>query len=139
LEVLTQADFIKMSEDEAEWLFDSVSPQAISQKLPNSRGIFVTAGSKGCDYSINHLTGFVPAFKVDAIDTTGAGDSFVAACIHQLCQQDVSTIADAETATNIIKYAAAAGAIATMKPGAIDAQPTDAEVMKFLSIYSINL
>jgi fructokinase len=138
LEVLNRANFIKMSDDEAAWLFDSISPQVISQKLPNSRGIFVTAGSKGCDYGINNLAGFVPAFDVDAIDTTGAGDSFVAACIHQLCKHDLNTIQNAETAMNIIKYASAAGAITTLKLGAIDAQPTDAQVLKFLAEYSTN-
>jgi fructokinase len=136
--VLNRANFIKMSDDEAAWLFDSISPQVISQKLPNSRGIFVTAGSKGCDYAIDNLSGFVPAFDVDAIDTTGAGDSFVAACIHQLCQHDLNTIQNAETAMNIIKYASAAGAITTLKPGAINAQPTDAQVLKFLAEYSTN-
>ncbi len=138
LAVLSQANFIKMSDDEAEWLFDSISPQAIRQKLPNSRGIFVTAGSKGCDYSIDRLAGFVPAFDVRSIDTTGAGDSFVAACIHQLCRIDKNEISDPETAVKMIKYAAAAGALTTLKPGAIDAQPTDAEVMKFLSTSSTN-
>lgn len=136
LEVLNRANFVKMSDDEAEWLFDSVSPQAISRRLPNSHGIFVTAGSKGCDYLINDFAGFVPAFEVESIDTTGAGDSFVAACIHQLCKQDISSI-QSETADNIIKYASAAGAITTLTAGAIDAQPTDGEIMKFLTKYSM--
>ena len=78
----------------------------------------------------------MPAFNVPAIDTTGAGDSFVAAWIHQLCQQGIETIQNAETAANLIKYASAAGAITTLKPGAIDAQPTHAEVVQFLSTHS---
>jgi fructokinase len=140
LKVLTQANFVKMAKEEAEWLFDlpkssslsAIDLQVIHQKLPNIKGIFVTDGSEGCKYLLNNLTGFVPAFKVPAIDTTGAGDSFVAALIHQLSQQDVSTLQDNETIIKIVKYAAAAGAITTLKAGAIDAQPTDAEVMKFL-------
>jgi fructokinase len=140
LQVLTQANFVKMAKEEAEWLFDlpkssslsAIDLQVIHQKLPNIKGIFVTDGSEGCKYLLNNLTGFVPAFKVPAIDTTGAGDSFVAALIHQLSQQDVSTLQDNETIIKIVKYAAAAGAITTLKAGAIDAQPTDAEVMKFL-------
>jgi fructokinase len=140
LEVLTQADLIKMAKEEAEWLFDlpksqtlsEIDLQVIQQQLPNAPGIFLTDGSEGCKYLLNNLTGFVPAFKVPAIDTTGAGDSFVAALIHQLSQQDISIIQDNETIANIVKYASAAGAITTLKAGAIDAQPTDAEIMKFL-------
>jgi fructokinase len=140
LKVLTQANFVKMAKEEAEWLFDlpkssslsAIDLQVIHQKLPNIQGIFVTDGSEGCKYLLNNLTGFVPAFKVPAIDTTGAGDSFVAALIHQLSQQDVSTLQDNETIDKIVKYASAAGAITTLKAGAIDAQPTDVEVMKFL-------
>lgn len=135
-QVLTQADFIKMSDDEAQWLFESIEPQLIRNRLPNSQGVLITAGAKGCYYSLAHQTGFVPAFNVPAIDTTGAGDSFVAACIHQLCQQGIEAIQNSETATDLIKYASAAGAITTLKPGAIDAQPTHAEVVQFLSTHS---
>ncbi len=56
----------------------------------------------------------------------------MAALIHQLCLQDVATIQDNETIVKIVKYAAATGAITTLKAGEIDAQPTDTEVMKFL-------
>jgi fructokinase len=137
LDVLKLAHFIKMSDDEAEWLFDSIDPQIIHQQLPHSQGIFITAGAKGCYYSLALQNGFVPAFEVDTIDTTGAGDSFVAACIHQLCQQGIESIENKEAAINLIRYAAAAGAITTLQAGAIDAQPTDADVVKFLSAQTI--
>jgi fructokinase len=145
LEALNQADFVKMAKEEAEWLFDlpksqslpAIDLQAIEQELPNVQGIFVTDGSEGCKYLLNNLTGFIPAFKVPAIDTTGAGDSFVAALIHQLSQQDISKLQDNETISNIVKYASAAGAITTLKAGAIDAQPNDTEVMKFLTNISL--
>jgi fructokinase len=145
LKVLTQADLVKMAKEEAEWLFDLPASQSLSeidlhviqQQLPNAQGIFLTDGSEGCKYLLNNLTGFVPAFKVPAIDTTGAGDSFVSALIHQLSQQDITTIQDNEEIDNIVKYASAAGAITTLKAGAIDAQPNNVEVVKFL-IDSIN-
>ena len=135
-EVLLQADFVKMSDEEAQWLFDSIDPSAIRKQLTNCQGVLITAGAEGCYYSLSQQTGFVPAFKVPAIDTTGAGDSFVAACIHQLCQYRLEEIQDDEMAINLIKYASAAGAITTLKPGAIDAQPTHAEVVQFLATHS---
>jgi fructokinase len=145
LDVLNRADFIKMSDDEAEWLFESIDPQIIRQQLPHSQGIFITAGAKGCDYSLADRNGFVPAFDVDAIDTTGAGDSFVAACIHQLCERGIESISPREGSANerkeaavkFIQYAAAAGAITTLHAGAINAQPTDADIVKFLAEQTI--
>ncbi len=133
LDVLKLAHFIKMSDDEAEWLFDSIDPQIIRQQLPHSQAIFITAGAKGCYYSLAHQNGFVPAFDVDTLDTTGAGDSFVAACIHQLCEQGIESIKDRQAAVKFIRYAAAAGAITTLHAGAIDAQPTHPDIVKFLS------
>jgi fructokinase len=137
LDVLDRANFIKMSDDEAEWLFDSIDPQIIRQQLSHSQGVFITAGAKGCYYSLAHQNGFVPAFDVDAVDTTGAGDSFVAACIHQLCHQGIESIQTQESAVKFIRYAAAAGAITTLHAGAIDAQPTHADLVKFLSEQTI--
>jgi fructokinase len=133
LEVLALANFVKMSDDEAQWLFETIDPQLIRDRLPHTQGIFITAGAQGCGYSLGEQHGFVPAFDVVSIDTTGAGDSFVAACIHQLCHQGFDSIQTAEMATKSIRYAAAAGAIATLSAGAIDSQPTDADILHFLS------
>lgn len=135
-EVLNRADFIKMSDDESQWLYESLDPSVIRARLPNSQGVFVTAGAAGCHYSLASHNGFVPSFDVPAIDTTGAGDSFVAGCIHQLCQPESEDINDARTAAYLVKYASAAGALTTLKPGAIDAQPTNAAVLEFLSANS---
>ena len=132
-EVLDRADFIKMSDEEAQWLYDSIDPRIIHKRLPNCQGIFITAGAKGCDYLLADRAGFVPSFDVLAIDTTGAGDSFVAACIDRLVRLGSEGIQAAQTAANLVRYASAAGALTTLAPGAIDAQPTQAEVVKFLT------
>jgi len=63
-------------------------------------------------------------------DTTGAGDSFLAGFIHQLDQLGIHSLADPEA--KVVTYASAVGALTTIKPGAIAAQPTAAEVEAFL-------
>jgi fructokinase len=131
--VLERADFIKMSDEEAQWLYGTIEPQIVHQQLPNSQGIFITAGAKGCNYLLADRVGFVPSFDVPAIDTTGAGDSFVAACIDRLVRLGTEGIQTAEMATDLVRYASAAGALTTLAPGAIAAQPTQAEVMNFLA------
>jgi fructokinase len=134
--VLARADFIKMSDEEAQWLYGSIDPQLIRQQLPDCQGIFITAGAKGCNYSLADYVGFVPSFDVPAIDTTGAGDSFVAACIDRLVKLGSEGISADRVAAELVKYASAAGALTTLAPGAIAAQPTQAEVMSFLATVS---
>jgi fructokinase len=62
------------------------------------------------------------------VDTTGAGDSFLAAVLHQIAQRGIDCLAEAEQVQEIVRYASAAGALTTLQPGAIAAQPSAAEV-----------
>ncbi|MFB2834968.1 carbohydrate kinase family protein [Floridanema evergladense] len=135
LKFLQQADFLKLSDEEAQWLFNSTEPSAIAQRLPHLQGILITAGEAGCSYYLANNSGKVPAFSVKVVDTTGAGDSFVAGFIHQLCQQGTEALSDTETAKNMVIYASAVGAMTTMKAGAIAAQPTPEEVEEFLRLH----
>jgi fructokinase len=131
-EFLQYADFLKLSDDEAEWLFDTTDPGVIAHRLGSVEGVLVTAGEKGCAYCLAGNDGTVPAFNMDVKDTTGAGDSFVAGFIHQLCQYGLQSISSPEAAAAIVRYASAVGALTTTRPGAIAAQPTAPEVQAFL-------
>jgi fructokinase len=132
--VLAQADFIKLAQEEAELFFESSDPVAVIERYPHVQGVFVTAGEHGCHYWLDGITGYVPAFSVNVIDTTGAGDSFTAGLLHQLCQHP--NLKDPQTVTEIVRYASAVGALTTMQAGAIAAQPTAAQVETFLATTS---
>jgi fructokinase len=125
-QLLAIADYVKFAREEAELIYGETSPTRLCQFLPNARGIFVTDGGNVCEYWLNGNSGQQPAFAVTPIDTTGAGDAFVAGLLHQLGTGETS-------GTEIVRYAAAAGALTTRKPGAIDAQPTDLEIREFLA------
>ncbi|MBW4658620.1 MAG: carbohydrate kinase [Drouetiella hepatica Uher 2000/2452] len=135
-----QADFLKLSIEEAEWLFDSTDAGTIARSLgahsTGNVGVLITAGAQGCTYYFSHpsgdLEGKVPAFLVEVEDTTGAGDGFVAGFVHQLCQQGRSALCDSAIAETIVTYANAVGSLTTMRSGAIAAQPTAVEVKAFL-------
>lgn len=132
-EVVKQADLIKCSDDEAQWLFETENPKEIAQRVETVKGVLVTAGERGCSYSLGNSSGNLPVFKVNAIDTTGAGDGFVAGFLHRCCQQGEQIFQNPEMAKEAVTYASAVGALTTTKPGAIAAQPTAAEVEEFLS------
>jgi len=131
--LLQKVDFVKLSEEEAEWLFETTDPEDISGRLEAAEGVLVTAGDKGCFYYLGETKGRLPAFSVAAVDTTGAGDSFLAGFLHQLCQNGIGSLASPIKAQKTVVYASAVGALTTTKPGAIAAQPTPEEVQSFLA------
>jgi fructokinase len=132
-EVLAQADFIKLSDEEASMFFNSTDPETVVDCYPDVQGVLVTGGEKGCRYCIQGITGDIPAFDVGVVDTTGAGDAFVAGFLHQLCTQTTLDWSDPWTTQQIVKYASAVGALTTTQAGAIAAQPSTEQVEVFLA------
>ncbi len=98
------------------------------------RGCYVrAAGSPAAGQPAGE--GWVPAFPVRAVDTTGAGDAFVAALLSRLCgraRQEVAALAAPELAS-LCRYAAAAAACSVQRYGAIPSLPTAAQVEALLS------
>jgi fructokinase len=133
LALLKRFDFLKLTKEEAQWLFDTNDPGAITYRLNSLEGVLVTDGEHGCAYCLGENEGKIPAFSMSVVDTTGAGDGFLAGFIYQLQQVGIKNLKDAETAKRIVTYASAVGALTTIKPGAIASQPTAAEVDNFLA------
>jgi fructokinase len=131
-EILHRADFIKLSIEEADWLFGCTDPAAIAQQIETVQGVLITAGEKGGAYWLNHHEGTIPVFPVTVVDTNGAGDSFVAGFLHQLCAQGGANLENPKVAQEIVTYASAVGALTTTRAGAIAAQPTATQVDEFL-------
>jgi fructokinase len=131
-DLIKKAQFLKVSDDEAEWLFGTVSPTAIARQLPQLKGVLITAGEKGCEYWLMGNVGTVPGFEVDVEETTGAGDAFTAGFVHQLLQRGGGCIRDGDIARQVVTYASAVGALTTTRPGAIAALPSPKEVDVFL-------
>jgi fructokinase len=125
--LVDRADYLKFAKEEAELLYGVTNIAALKTKLPRAEGIIVTDGGNDCTYWLKGATGIQPAFAVPTIDTTGAGDAFVAGLIHGLATE--------QTAAEIVRYAAAAGALTTLRAGAIDAQPTHSQILEFLQIH----
>lgn len=131
-EILKMVDFLKLSKEEAQLLFNTTDPGAITYRLDTLEGVLVTDGENGCAYCLSENEGKVPSFSMPVVDTTGAGDSFLAGFIHQLCQHGIHSLAEATFAKEVVTYATAVGGLTTLQPGAIASQPTAAEVEAFL-------
>ncbi len=84
------------------------------------RSVVITLGAEGALVASAEGTVRVPAVKVDAVDTTGAGDAFTAALAWKLGQ--------GESAAAAAAYAARVGAVAVTRAGAQASFPTAEEV-----------
>lgn len=125
-------DFLKLAQEEAQWLFNTSDAGAICHRLGSLEGVIVTNGAAEVSYCISEREGKVIPFPVTVTDTTGAGDAFLAGFIHQLCQRKLSSLSNPDVVKQIITYSCAVGGLTATTEGAISAQPTAQEVAAFL-------
>ena len=127
---LRRADLIKVAVDEAIALFQTNQIAALAATFPDAH-ILLTDGDRGCQYRVGDWIGEVPAFAVNAVDTTGAGDACLAGLVYQWGQQGWQW-KDAAQVARAVQFANAMGALTTRQPGAIAAQPSRAQLRDFL-------
>ncbi|KAG6742070.1 hypothetical protein POTOM_055354 [Populus tomentosa] len=127
LSIWDTADIIKISEEEISFLTKGEDPydDAVVRKLchPNHKLLLVTEGPEGCRYYTKEFNGRVKGLKVDAVDTTGAGDAFVAGILSQLAK-DLSLLQNEDRLREALMFANACGALTVKERGAIPALPT---------------
>ena len=130
---LQTVDLLKLSLEEAQWLLDTHSAPEICQRFPNLQAVLLTDGEHGSTCATRQHEVSLPAFNINSIDTTGAGDAFLAGILHQLCQHGWDSFQSVDKIEEMLRYASAVGALTTMQPGAIAAQPTPEAVEQFLA------
>ncbi|WP_321337461.1 ribokinase [uncultured Cohaesibacter sp.] len=131
--LLAEADIITPNETEAAGL-SGIKPTSLEEALDVARSlcsrgpgtVIVKLGSKGLAYACKDgQGGVIASFKVDAIDTVAAGDSFnggLAVALSEGMPLDAA-----------LRFASAAGALATTKKGASEAVPDRTAVDGLLS------
>lgn len=82
---VSQADIVKISDEEADFLYD-LSPEACAEKLltEGAKIVFVTLGKDGCYFASGDDRGYAKGPQVEVVDTTGAGDIFGGSAISML-------------------------------------------------------
>lgn len=130
-EMLSQVTYLTPNETEAGVLsgmtVDSLESAQQAARILLEKGVqnvIMTLGSKGA-LIVNHEGSItIPGFKVKAIDTVAAGDSFNGALAQQLTL--------GKTLEEAVSFANAVGALAVGKQGAIPSLPQLSEVEEFL-------
>ena len=127
--LLGSVTMVKLSVDDARILWGSTSIEEAVAMLDGFGcpvGV-VTDGGRGAALRTSDGAIHQDVFPVQAIEPTGAGDAFTAAFISRM----LSTSWRGASADDL-RFAMAAGALATTRRGAMDALPTMDEVARFL-------
>ncbi|WP_431647140.1 ribokinase [Enterobacter hormaechei] len=131
-ELLALVDIITPNETEAEKLTgirvendDDAARAAFALHEKGIGTVIITLGSRGVWTSVNGEGRRVPGFKVKAIDTIAAGDTFNGAL--------VTALLEGKAMDDAIRFAHAAAAIAVTRKGAQPSVPWRKEIDEFLS------
>lgn len=106
---------------------------ALASEYPTTK-ILLTLGKDGVHFMFAGNTIKVDSFKVEAIDTTAAGDTFIGYFLAQYCTLNDEDANNEEKLKLALKTACAAAALCVTKAGAAPSIPTQQEVAQFLSI-----
>jgi len=132
-EVVALADFMTPNETELEVLSNSpgVPPEQAARKLLTTpaQTVVMTLGSKGARYVRQDDEGVIPAFPVDVVDTTGAGDAFNGGLAVAL--------AEGKDLQEAIRFANATAALCVTKPGTAPSMPRREDVEALLAANSL--
>ncbi|MEK0085468.1 PfkB family carbohydrate kinase [Benzoatithermus flavus] len=133
-EGLRKAHVVKLSDDELEFLTGSREPAAVRSTLWHERLrlVAVTRGAAGSTWLTPTAQGDVPSVGVTAVDTTGAGDGFMAGLLAGLLREP-DALADPARLDRLCRFANIVGALTTTERGAIPALPTRASVEALLA------
>lgn len=116
-------DILKLTEEELSFLTKKTTIEDGIAQLQqyNIEALLITIGSEGTHAVINGEEVHVPVEKVTPIDTTGAGDAFVAGILSKIYLEGHP--ASKEAWTSYIAFGNKLGAICATKPGALSAMP----------------
>ena len=129
--LLSRVSVLTPNENEAELLSgiavrDEGGVRSAAARL-RARGpatVVITMGERGAYASSTEFEALVPAFKVEPVDTTAAGDVFNGALAVALAEK--------RTLKEALRFAQAAAAISVTRPGAQPSAPTRAEIEKLI-------
>lgn len=130
LEFLPMAHVLKISDEELEFITGTTDIREGLSLLfsGNVQLVLYTCGSRGAWAFTRQAQGFAPCAKVQAVDTTGAGDGFIGSFLWQMCRsginaQTLSTVT-AESLNKWLAFSNRFCGISVQGHGAIASYPT---------------
>ena len=126
--LVRSADIVKVSRKDLKWLYPNRTSLAVALdwQAVGPAIVVVTAGGDGATAVTMNDCIHIPAHRVTAVDTVGAGDAFTAALLDGFIEAGYSSAddrerladVDADTVKRILSRSCAAAALSTSRPGA---------------------
>ena len=134
---LSQADVVKIADNEIEFLTDTSDyekgARLLKERFSNLRLLNVTAGANGSYAFCGDKKVFVPSFLLGGtIETTGAGDTFCASVLNFILDHGMEGLSKDDLRT-MLRYANAAAYLVTTRKGAIRSMPQPCQVEAILN------
>lgn len=133
LSLIPLADILKISDDEAEFLFGKQDCRQLALQIAGRYGtrlVLISRGPAGCVAAAGGRDYTSLAYDLHTIDTTGSGDSFLAGVMHCiLCREGGLAAMDEREIGAMLDFANAVGSLVSTKKGAIPALPTEEEAL----------
>ena len=134
---LSQADVVKISDEEVQFLF-GLEPREGAEHILKTYGVklvFVTCGAEGCFFKNAVAEGTVTSLSgIKVVDTTGAGDIFGGSAVWKLLQTEQSPeTLNEDQVRDIVRFACTSAGLSTTKPGGISSVPELETVLTRLS------
>ena len=131
----SQCDILKISDNEIQWFTGEEEFDAGIRKLRNQYDIpliMLSMGRGGSRAYYKDLSVEAAPFLQDkTIETTGAGDTFGACCLHYVLKYGLEHL-DEEKLAEMLTFANAAASIVTTRKGALRVMPGVEEVESFI-------
>lgn len=132
---ISQCDILKISDDEIEFLtgtadIDKGVEKIMEQSHPTL--ICATMGKHGSKAYYNGKSIFCePFLREDTIETTGAGDTFMACVLNAVLENGIDSLNDNDL-LDMLEFANAASSIITTRKGALKAMPKRQEIIELI-------
>ncbi len=128
---LNHAHVLKLAKEEATLFFKNENPMLISQQMSERPDVIITDGKNPVEWFINGYRGTTETPDSQKIvDTTGAGDSFLAGLISKLISAGYPS--NELEIQDCVNFASVCGLLTCLGEGAIEQQPDYEKVNKFL-------
>ena len=132
---LSKCDFLKISDNEIQWFTGEEDFDAGIRKLKEQYDIPLIVLSMGKDGSRAYYKDLrveaAPFLQEHTIETTGAGDTFGACCLHHILKYGLDGL-DEDKLREMLTFANAAASIITTRKGALRVMPDVSEIQELI-------
>ncbi|MFW6121044.1 MAG: carbohydrate kinase family protein [Petrotogales bacterium] len=132
--LINNVDLLKLSDDDLQYLTGTGDFHCVKGELDitDETIVVLTMGSKGAKLYYGNMELYEEGYEVDVVETTGCGDSFMAALISGLLEYSKPESLDDKSFRRVLRKANASAAMVATRLGAAESMPYKDELKKYI-------